>query len=123
VKYMLMHKLDDSKAELWQATPDVLVKIGGFMEEVAKAGVLLAAEGLLPSSAGAAVIRVKEGEATVVDGPFAEAKEVIGGFAIVQVRDHAEAVEWATRFAVLFDNVEVEVRRVGEHETGEFPQA
>ena len=86
-----------------------------YLDDLTKAGVLLAAEGLLPSSAGAATITVKNGQQTVVDGPFAEAKEVIGGFAIVQVRDHAEAVEWAQRFAALFDDVEVEVRKVGEH--------
>jgi hypothetical protein len=90
--------------------------MGAFMEEANKAGVLLAAEGLLPPSAGAAQVSVKEGAATVVDGPFAEAKEVIGGFGIMQVRDLAEAVEWATRFGVLFDEVEIEVRRVSEFE-------
>ncbi|MEV8517280.1 YciI family protein [Dactylosporangium sp. NPDC051484] len=117
MRYMLMHKLDDSNAAQWQATPEVIAAVGEYMEEVSKAGVLLAAEGLLPSSGGAAVITKKDGQTIVVDGPFAEAKEVIGGFAILQVRDQAEAVEWATRFAALFDHdIEVEVRRVAEFE-------
>jgi hypothetical protein len=115
MRYMLMHKLNDADPAQWAPTPQFLGRMGEFMTDVTKAGVLLAAEGLLPSSAGAATITVKNGQQTVVDGPFAEAKEVIGGFAIVQVRDHAEAVQWAQRFAALFDDVEIEVRKVGEH--------
>ena len=117
MRYMMMHKLNDSNPVHWTPTPEFFAKFGAYMDEVNKAGVLLAAEGLLPSSAGAAIITKKNGETTVVDGPFAEAKEVIGGFGIVQVRDQAEAVEWATRFADLFDyDIEVEVRRVSEFE-------
>ncbi|MET7423965.1 YciI family protein [Dactylosporangium sp. NPDC005555] len=117
MRYMLMHKVDDADPAAWSPTPEFLGRMGGFMAEVDKAGVLLAAEGLAPSSAGAAVIRVKNGTQTVVDGPFAEAKEVIAGFAILQVRDHAEAVEWAQRFGALFEDIEVEieVRRVPDH--------
>jgi hypothetical protein len=111
---MLMHKLDDSNPAAWAPTPEFVGKMGDFMAEANKAGVLLAAEGLQPSSAGAAKISVKDGKPTVVDGPFAEAKEVIAGFAIVQVRDQAEAVEWATRFGALFDQLEIEVRKVAD---------
>lgn len=114
MRYMLVHKLNDSDPSQWAPTPEFLGRMGEFMTESNKAGVLLAAEGLAPSSAGAARISVKNGTQTVVDGPFAEAKEVIAGFAIVQVRDHAEAVEWAQRFAALFDDVEIEVRKVSE---------
>jgi hypothetical protein len=117
MRFMMMHKLDDSNPALWQPNPELLARFGAYMEDVTKAGVLLAAEGLLPSSGGAATITVKDGQTTVVDGPFAEAKEVIGGFGIVEVRDQAEAVEWATRFAALFDHdIEVEVRRVSTFE-------
>ncbi|WP_433613897.1 YciI family protein [Dactylosporangium sp. CA-139114] len=117
MRYMMMHKLDDSNPALWQPTPAFIERFAKYMDEVSKAGVLLAAEGLLPSSAGAATISKRDGETTVVDGPFAEAKEVIGGFGIVQVRDQAEAVEWARRFADLFDHdIEIEVRRVSEYE-------
>ncbi|MFF5226355.1 YciI family protein [Dactylosporangium sp. NPDC000521] len=113
---MLMHRVNDADPAAWSPTPEFLARMGGFMTEVSKAGVLLAAEGLRPSSEGAAMVRVQNGAQTVVDGPFAEAKEVIAGFAIVQVRDHAEAVEWAQRFAALFDeiDVEVEVRKVAD---------
>jgi hypothetical protein len=114
MRYMLVHKLDDKNPANCKPTPEFFVRMGAFMDEANKAGVLLAGEGLRPTSEGAARISVKEGSTTVVDGPFAEAKEVIAGFAIVQVRDQAEAVEWSTRFAAMFDEVEIEVRRVAE---------
>ncbi|MEV4759843.1 YciI family protein [Micromonospora sp. NPDC049559] len=114
MRYMVMHKFDDRDTAAWKPTPEFMERMGAFIEEANKAGVLLAGEGLRPSSEGAATISVKDGKATVVDGPFAEAKEVIAGFAILQVRDRAEAVEWGTRFGALFDHVEIEVRRVAE---------
>ena len=114
MRYMLMHKLDDRNPANWKPTPEFFAQMGAYLDEATKAGVLLAGEGLRPTTEGAARISVKEGATTVVDGPFAEAKEVIAGFAIVQVRDQAEALEWATRFAALFDEVEIEVRRVAE---------
>lgn len=114
MRYMLVHKLDDKNPANWKPTPEFFAKIGAFMEEAGKAGVLLAGEGLRPTTEGAARISVKDGATSVVDGPFAEAKEVIAGFAIVQVRDQAEAVEWSTRFAAMFDEVEIEVRKVAE---------
>jgi hypothetical protein len=116
MRYMLMHKLDDSNPAAWSPTPEFIGRMGEFMEEANKAGVLLAAEGLMPTSAGYAKVTVKDGRTTVVDGPFAEAKEVIAGFGIMQVRDEAEAVEWAKRFGAMFDEVEIEVRRVSEFE-------
>jgi hypothetical protein len=114
MRYMLIHRLDDRNPAAWKPTPEFFARMGAFMDEATKAGVLLAGEGLRPTSEGAARISVKEGTSTVVDGPFAEAKEVIAGFAIVQVRDQAEAVEWSNRFAAMFDEVEIEVRKVAE---------
>ncbi|MEV4202364.1 YciI family protein [Micromonospora globbae] len=116
MRYMLMHKLDDKDPAAWAPTPEFIGRMGAFLEEANKAGVLLDGEGLRPTTEGAAKITSRDGKATVVDGPFAEAKEVIAGFAILQVRDQAEAVEWATRFGALFDHVEIEVRRVAEME-------
>jgi hypothetical protein len=114
MRYMLMHKLDDSNPALWQPTPEFMAQMGDFMAEAAKAGVFLAGEGLRPTAEGAATISKKDGETSVVDGPFAEAKEVIAGFAILQVRDQAEAIEWGNRFAALFDEIEIEVRKVAD---------
>jgi hypothetical protein len=114
MRFMIMHKFDDKDAAAWSPTPDFMARMGTFVGEATKAGVLLAGEGLRPTAEGASRITVADGKTTVVDGPFAEAKEVIAGFAILDVRDQAEAVEWALRFGDMFDNVEMEVRRVAE---------
>jgi hypothetical protein len=74
----------------------LLADMGKFNEELVKAGVMLAGEGLHPSSRGARVI-FSGGEKTVVDGPFAETKELIAGFWLWQVRNMEEALEWARR--------------------------
>jgi hypothetical protein len=92
-----------------------------YNEELAKAGVLLAAEGLLDSSTGSRVI-YSGGRRRVVDGPFTEAKELVAGFYLIQVKSREEAIEWAKRcpveYAVKDRDVEavVEVRQVGEPE-------
>src|SRR6266702_3003292 len=71
--------------------------MGKFNEELAKAGVMLAGEGLQPSSKGARV-RYSGSKRTVIDGPFAETKELIAGYAILQFTSKAEAIEWTKRF-------------------------
>jgi hypothetical protein len=85
----------------------VLAEMAKYNEELVKAGVLLDAAGLKPSSS-AARIQYSGSRRTVVDGPFAEAKELIAGFWIIQVKSKEEAVEWAKR--VPFDDGEVELR-------------
>lgn len=113
MRFLLMHRLDESKPEAWNPSPEFIEKMNAYMGEVMKAGVLLTAEGVLPSATGARV-RHSGGKNTVTDGPFAEAREVIGGFALIDVGSKEEAIEWATRFADLFDEVEVEIRQVAE---------
>jgi len=88
-----------------------------YNKSLAKAGVLLSLDGLLPPSAGAR-IRYSSGKPTVTDGPFAEAKECIGGYWMIQVKSKAEAIEWATR-APIGDHDIIEVRQV--HEMEDFP--
>jgi len=88
-----------------------------FNEDLAKAGVLLALDGLTPPSAGVRV-SYKGGRATATDGPFAEAKECVGGYWMIQVKSQDEAVEWAKR-APMGDNEIIEVRRV--QEMADFP--
>ena len=78
------------------------------------AGVLLSGEGVAPSSAGARV-EVTDGDVRVIDGPFAEAKELIAGFAILEVDSLAEAVEHARKFALLAGVERIDVRRVLEY--------
>jgi len=84
-----------------------------YNEELARAGVLLAVEGLQPSSKGARV-RYEGSRRTVIDGPFTETKELVAGFWLIQARSREEAIEWARR--VPFREGEVEVRQVFELE-------
>ena len=94
--------------------PELLAEYGKYNEELVKAGILLAAEGLLPSSKGARV-RFSGGKHTVIDGPFAETKELIAGFALLQVRSIEEAIEWVKRApACSTEDSEVEIRQVYE---------
>jgi len=115
VRYLMIHKLDESLPEAWNPSQEFIEKMGAFMQEVQASGVLLAAEGVHQSSEGA-IIRKDATGLSVTDGPFAEAREVIGGFALVDVADKAEAIEMGRRFADLFPEVSVEVRRVFEEE-------
>ncbi|MGH7602822.1 MAG: YciI family protein [Gemmatimonadaceae bacterium] len=90
----------------------MLTEMGKFNEELAKAGIMLAGEGLQPSSKGARV-KFSNGRATkVTDGPFSETKELIAGFWLWQVKSRAEAIEWAKRAP--FSDEEVEIRQVFE---------
>jgi len=98
------------------ALPDekLLAEMGKFNEEMVKAGVLLAGEGLHPSSTGAR-IRFPGGKAQVSDGPFSEAKEVVGGFWLIQAKSKEEAVAWASRCPCQGGEM-IEIRRVYEME-------
>ncbi len=91
----------------------MLTEMGKFNEELVKAGVMLAGEGLHPSSKGKRV-RFEGTQKTVIDGPFAETKELIAGFWLWQVRSMDEAVEWLKRAP--FDETELEIRPVFEAE-------
>ncbi len=99
--------------------PDVqaVARMMEYNKSLQKAGVLLALDGLLPLSAGARVAYT-EGKATVIDGPFVETKEVIGGYWIIQVRSREEAIEWAKR-APMSNKEIIEVRQI--FEMGDFP--
>ena len=103
----------DSEAGVLPST-EMLAAMGKFNEELVKAGVMLAGEGLQDSSKGKRV-RFNGDKRTVVDGPFAETKELIAGFWLWQVRSMDEAVEWLKR-APFEDGDEVEIRRVFEAE-------
>ena len=94
----------------------ILTEMGKFNEELVKAGVLLAAEGLQSSSKGARV-RFSGDKRTVIDGPFAETKERVAGFWLWQVRSKEEAIEWVKRCPAPFeDDCEIEIRQVWEME-------
>jgi len=89
----------------------LLTEMGKFNEELVKAGVMLAADGLHASSKGARV-KFSDGKTTVIDGPFAETKELIAGYWIWQVKSLEEAIEWLKRAP--FEDTEVEIRQVFE---------
>ncbi len=105
------YTLGDESVPLAPPSEDVMVEMGAFMEEATKAGVLVATGGIAPSAMGAK-ISLKDGEFTVMDGPFTEAKELIGGWAMLECRDLDEAVEWAKRFVGVLGEGEVRVRPV-----------
>jgi hypothetical protein len=95
-------------------TEKMLADMGKYNEELVKAGVMLAGEGLHPTSKGARV-RFSGGQPTVIDGPFAETKELVAGYWMWQVNSKEEAIEWLKRAP--FDNdTEVEIRQVFEAE-------
>jgi hypothetical protein len=92
---------------------ELMERCGKFIEEITKAGVLLATDGLQPSSKGKRV-RLAEGKVDVIDGPFAETKELVASYALLQVRSMAEAVEWTTRFLQVLGGGECELRPIYE---------
>jgi hypothetical protein len=95
-------------------TPEQLAEMGAFNEQLAKAGALLAGEGLKPTARGAR-ITFTDGKPTVTDGPFTESKELIAGFWIVQMKSKEEAIEWMSR-APFGAGVRIELREVYELE-------
>ena len=94
-------------------TEELLTEMGKFNEELVKAGVMLAGEGLHPSSKGAR-LRYSGGQKTVIDGPFSETKELLAGFWLLQVKSMDEAIEWLKRAP--FEDTEIEIRPVFETE-------
>jgi hypothetical protein len=109
---MIMFPKDYENAKLGWA-PDLkdMEAMGKYNEELGKAGVLLALDGLTPPSTMSARVTFKGGKSKVTDGPFTEAKEVVGGYWIIQVKSREEALEWASRIPGK-DNEMVEVRRM-----------
>jgi hypothetical protein len=113
MRFMVIVKADkDSEAGVLPST-ELLAEMGKYNEELAKAGVMLAGEGLQASSKGARV-RFNGNKRTVIDGPFAETKELVAGFWLWQVRSKEEAIQWLKRAP--FREGEVELRQVFETE-------
>jgi hypothetical protein len=116
MRFMVIIKANkDSEAGVLPST-ELLAAMGRYNEELVKAGVMLAGEGLHPSSKGARV-RFSEGKRTVIDGPFAETKELIAGFWLWQVKSKEEAIEWVKRMPGPMgprEEAEVEIRQVFE---------
>ncbi|MGA8113544.1 MAG: YciI family protein [Actinocatenispora sp.] len=115
MRFMILVKANEQTESGVLPTEADLTAMGRYNEELVKAGVMLAGEGLHPSSNGARV-RFDKGGSTVLDGPFAETKELVAGFWLIQVRSREEAIEWARRIPVAEDGpvCEFEVRQVFE---------
>jgi hypothetical protein len=110
MRYMVIVKASEDSEKGVMPTEQELAEMGAYNEELAKAGVMLAGEGLHPSSKGARVRFAKDGSSTVVDGPFAETKELVAGFWILEVSSREEAIEWVKKAP--FRDGEVEIRQV-----------
>ena len=116
MRFMAIVKANEESEAGVLPDPKLLADMGKFNEEPSKAGVLLAADGLQPSSKGARV-RFSGSKRTVIDGPFAETKELIAGFWMLQVKSKEEAIEWIKRCPnPMAGESEIEIRQVGELE-------
>jgi hypothetical protein len=101
----------------WMPSADAVAAMTRYNETLAKAGVLISLDGLHPAAKGARVA-LRNGKKVVTDGPFAEAKEVLGGYWMIQVKSKEEAIEWASRCPLDEGNV-IEIRQV--FELSDFP--
>lgn len=113
MRYMVMHYQTQEMEDGVVPSPEEQAAIGEYMRDAAMSGVLLTGEGVHGSAKGARV-EVTDGSVRVIDGPFAEAKELIGGFAILDVSSLEEAIEHARKFALLVGTHRVDVRQVVE---------
>ncbi|MGH3941264.1 MAG: YciI family protein [Pseudonocardiaceae bacterium] len=116
MRFMVMVKANQDSEAGVLPSEELLTEMGRYNEELVKAGVMLAGEGLHPSSKGARV-RFCGAERTVLDGPFTETKELVAGFWLIQVRSLEEAIEWVKRCPNPMDGEsEIEIRQVFEAE-------
>lgn len=114
MRVMVMVKATSSSEAGEMPTADVLEAMGKFNEDLARAGVLLAGEGLKPSRQGKRM-EIEKGKRRVIDGPFAETNELVAGFWLWEVRDMDEAIEWARRCpAPMPERSQLEIRPVFE---------
>lgn len=118
MRFMGLLKADKDSEAGAPPSAELMEKMGKFIEEVTKAGVLLATDGLQPSSKGKRV-RLSNGRVTVTDGPFTESKELIASYALFEVKSMAEAVEWTRRFLEVLGEGECEIRPL--FEASDFP--
>ncbi|MER6122323.1 YciI family protein [Streptomyces sp. NPDC001795] len=115
-RYLSLVRIDETTMPPEGPSPELMERMGELIEEVTKAGVMLDTAGLTPSAQGTAV-RWEGGQISVTDGPFTESKEVVGGYAIMQCKDQAEAIEWTKRFLKVHEEywtVTCEVREIAE---------
>jgi hypothetical protein len=116
MRFMLLVKANEDTEAGVLPSEELLTEMGKYNDELVKAGVLLAGEGLHPSSKGARV-KFSGSKRTVIDGPFTEAKELVAGFWLIDVKSKEEAIEWVKRVPnPTGENSEIEIRQVFEAE-------
>ena len=116
MRFMVIVRANEDSEAGKMPSEEMLTAMGNYNEELVRAGVMLAAEGLHPSSKGARE-RFSGNRRDVIDGPFAEARELIAGFWLIQVRSLDEAIEWVKRAPNPFEGEsEIEIRRIFEAE-------
>ena len=115
MRFMIIRRADKATEAGVMPSEQTLTLMGNYMQDMVNAGVFLGGEGLKPTSAGA-LVKFTNGKPKVIDGPFTEAKELIAGYALIQVNSREEALEWVKRWpAVDIDaNVELELREMFE---------
>ena len=115
-RYLSMIRIDEKNAPAEGPSPELQARMGALFEEITKAGVMLDTAGLTPTSEGTR-LTWSGGKVSTTDGPFTETKEVVGGYAIMQAKDKAEAMEWTKRFLECheeFWTVTAELREIAE---------
>jgi hypothetical protein len=111
LRFLSMHKLDARSENEAPPDPELMAQMGALIDEMTEAGVLQATSGLAGTKQGAR-IRYEGGKRTVIDGPFAESKELVAGYAIVDLPSKAAAIEWAMRFGDVVKVNEIEIREI-----------
>ncbi|GHB44289.1 transcriptional regulator [Streptomyces viridiviolaceus] len=115
-RYLSLIRIEENDTLAGGPSPELIQRMEKLMEEMTKAGVLLDTAGLTPTAQGTRV-HYEGGQLSVTDGPFTESKEVIGGYALMQAKDKAEAIEWTKRFLKVHEEhwtVTCEVREIME---------
>jgi hypothetical protein len=115
-RYLSMIRIDEQNSPPGGPSPEFAERMSALFEEITKAGVMLDTAGLTPTAEGTRVTW-SGGKLSYTDGPFTEAKEVVGGYAILQAKDKAEALEWTKRFLQIHEDhwtVTAEVRQIAE---------
>lgn|SRR5690554_5627129 len=119
----LMYTLGDERVPIPPPTPELVAEMDRFVREMKESGALIATGALAPSSEGA-IVRLEQGEFTVTDGPFAEAKELVGGWALVEAPSLEAAIEQTKRFLSIVGGGEARIRPVyGDDADGTAPAA
>ena len=117
MRFMIIRRADQQTEAGVMPSEQMLTLMGNYMKEISDAGILLAGEGLKPSSEGARV-KFTNGKPRVIDGPFSETKELIGGYLLIRASSKEEAIAWAKRWPALDleQNVELEIRQLFEED-------